>query len=504
MAVSSTRAFVALLWAVALPGLGGCGDVEVVGAPEEPRASAEGSQAAAPPVDPAAGGEQDVDSRPPPMHQPIALWADGAAGDPIDAATARENGYVVVDLGDTWTPYLFTTRGNQSEPEIANAYRETYLALARGELPDDHHGDRARSDKYLELFGIMPTLALLRERMRHTSRLDCVASLDLAPLQSFEGFIAYENRDAGRNFARQVRVLETQVEQLVRAQHVESRAQLDATRLSERDQRRLVEYDRVIERARVIRAAQQRLECEGYYEGKGEFVQGGLDWPTHEALAEFERRHRIYGWGFLGRETLAMLRRSPMEGDQEGVIRVLTERALQSAGVIEDGSVGERTWRDAAGAQHDVPNLEAQLRSIVIESFGLQTPESTLAFLESLGELSATSEGGGERLVAIRSPQLPEYYSGDMDLSVELDRGDVWYEFPYDEAGNERGQPTERRPRLTIFTTYRGQRIPLARFGTTIGGWRASRSRWGVDSGGSHTGAATIWCQITGPGGEFV
>ena len=60
-----------------------------------------------------------------------------------------------------------------------------------------------------------------------------------------------------------------------------------------------------------------------------------------------------------------------------------------------------------------------------------------------------------------------------MDLSVEIDRGDVWYEFPYDDTGVERGQPTERRPRLTIFTTHRGQRIPLARFGTTIGGWRS-------------------------------
>jgi hypothetical protein len=25
-----------------------------------------------------------------------------------------------------------------------------------------------------------------------------------------------------------------------------------------------------------------------------------------------------------------------------------------------------------------------------------------------------------------------------MDLSVEIDRGDVWYEFPFDEEGRER------------------------------------------------------------------
>jgi len=28
----------------------------------------------------------------------------------VDAATAREQGYVVLDLGEAWTPYLFTER----------------------------------------------------------------------------------------------------------------------------------------------------------------------------------------------------------------------------------------------------------------------------------------------------------------------------------------------------------------------------------------------------------
>ena len=59
-----------------------------------------------------------------------------------------------------------------------------------------------------------------------------------------------------------------------------------------------------------------------------------------------------------------------------------------------------------------------------------------------------------------------------MDLFVVIDRGDVWYDFPYDEKAASAPQPVARRPRLTIFTRYLGQNIPLARFGTTIGGWR--------------------------------
>ena len=54
-----------------------------------------------------------------------------------------------------------------------------------------------------------------------------------------------------------------------------------------------------------------------------------------------------------------------------------------------------------------------------------------------------------------------------------IDRGDVWYEFPYDDQGKERAQPVQRRPMLTLFTDYLGEKIPLARYGTTVGGWRS-------------------------------
>jgi hypothetical protein len=88
-------------------------------------------------------------------------------------------------------------------------------------------------------------------------------------------------------------------------------------------------------------------------------------------------------------------------------------------------------------------------------------------WLESLGEL------GGHVPVAFPAIELPEYYSNDIELSVEVDRGDIWYEFPYDAEGNERAQPVSRRPHTTVYATYRGQRIALARYGTTVGGWRS-------------------------------
>lgn len=453
-----------------------CGTAELVGtsaessATADPPATGEGAEPSSAAVEEAAAPEV-VDARPPPMHRPVPLWEGGATHGDVDAATARENGYVVLDLGEAWTPYLFTERSTEEEPSVPNDYRQTYLALARGEFPDDHHGERARDDQYLELFGIPPTLGLIRTRMRHTRDLECIGALDLSPLSAFDGFVSYVGRSESRSAARNWRSLSRSVAEWMEAQHVETPEGIDAERLRERDARRLTEYLLRRPEALAIQAAQARLECEGYYEG----VPGGdehevaaLDWATHEALAAFERRHRIYGWGYLGRDTLEMLRRTPLEGETEALVRVLAERAMHALGAIEDGSA-EGTYRGSDGVEHELPNLEGQLRTNVIEAFGLESPGSALAFLDALGELPAD----GSVLVAIRAPELPEYYSANMDLRVEIDRGDVWYEFPYDATGEERVQALERRPRLSMFVEWEGQRIRLARFGTTIGGWRS-------------------------------
>jgi hypothetical protein len=75
--------------------------------------------------------------------------------------------------------------------------------------------------------------------------------------------------------------------------------------------------------------------------------------------------------------------------------------------------------------------------------------------------------------VAFRAPPLPSYYGKHMDLSVEIDRGDVWYDFPWDENGKEIAQPRVNYPTLTVFVEWQKQKIPLVRWRTTIGSWRS-------------------------------
>ena len=407
------------------------------------------------------------------LEAPVPFWKDGRAQGQVDAAKADEEGRLLFDLGEDWTPYILTRgSGAEGEPEPSE-YRETYLALARGEFPNDRHGYRAKKDEYLELYGILPTLGLLRQRFTDVRGLLCAAELDPTPLQEFDGFLSYQKgRRPARRLAR-YELLAPKMAALVERAQLESLDEVTRAHTDDADQwEKVQEYRTLAPEIEAIMAAQARLDCEGFFEGRGTHTPGLFDWRTHEALAEFERRHRVYGWGFIGNDTLAVLQKSPQENEQESVIRVLTERAMHAAQVIEDGSTSflrddePRTYETEDGRKLQVPNFEAELRERVIEAFGLQSPESTYAWLDSLGEISA------EEFVAVQGIERPPYYGDVMDLSVSIDRGDVWYEFPYTEEGKARSQPVRRRPRLTIQVNYNGQKIPLARFGTTVGGWR--------------------------------
>ncbi|MCA9577420.1 MAG: L,D-transpeptidase [Polyangiales bacterium] len=478
----SLSALTCALPLIAFAALPGCEDPV---APPVAPAPVEVAEATPEPVEP------PTPPPPPVLLHPVPVWTEGSRQEPIERDRAAEQGYLLVDLGDDWTPYLFTEVDVEGQTPIPNAYRSTYLALARGEHPDDHHGRRASRDKYLELYGIPPTLGLLRQRNVATRALSCAADIDYEPLRAFEGFIAYDSNSTARNQSRRHAALETELTALARRSGVTLDA-LDPSALGGADRRRLNEYRERHAEYVVIDAVQRRLQCEGHFEDKGTFIRGAMDWATHEALAEFERRHRIYGWGFIGRETLDALRKTPLENERDAVLRVLTERAVHAAGVIEDGSAAEAhpsetRFLGADGQRHAVRNLVAELEARVVASFGLATAEDVGAWLDSLGDL------GGRQLVAVPAIELPEYYSSDIDLSVEVDRGDVWYEFPYDAEGRERAQPVSRRPHTTIYAQYRGQRIALARFGTTVGGWRSD-----------NVGGRLMWRYKNSPAGPRV
>jgi hypothetical protein len=160
--------------------------------------------------------------------------------------------------------------------------------------------------------------------------------------------------------------------------------------------------------------------------------------------------------------------------------RTLTERVVHAGGFIEDGTAvnalppppkGEPrrqpTYQTADGRVLPVPNLVAQAMEAVRRRMGWDSPQSVLDFFRHHRD-----EDFRSLQIVVRFPELPEYYGPHMDLVAEIDRGDIWYDFPFDAKGNRLPQPRSVFPSLRLFVLWHGEKVPLVSWRTTIGGWR--------------------------------
>lgn len=399
----------------------------------------------------------------------IPVWRHGRIVDTTTIADASARGLLVLDLGEAWVPFVLS--GTEARPHV---YEPVFRRIAQGDFPDTLEGYRARLDRYHELYGIPPTLSRLRERFFEVALSSCRPRIDLAAIGEFAG--SHLDEDEASPLIAEADVgLVGPIHQLLRRQGVTEPANLDVTQLSPRQRRLLEMYDRAAMWRRALGAIRYRLACEGHLRGR---IPTGpeLDRRTRAAIAELERAHRIYARGSLSGATLRALQTDPLQLAHDDVIRVLTERALLALGVVEDGSTlfaeeGElRTYRSSRGEAEPMANLELEMSDRIVRAFGLHTPEDTSDWLWRVGDLASTPH----LRVAIDSVPLPEYYSDVMDIFVRIDRGDVWYDFPFDEEGRPIPQPVERMPTLTVYVRHLGQEIPLARYKTTIGSWRLS------------------------------
>jgi hypothetical protein len=433
-------------------------------------------------------------------------WVEKGAAKKTSVAEARAAGLLDVDLGNGWAPFIFqdTSGDVVADPPKPNAYRETFVALANDKVNEDGQPPKAGERNYLEVFGIPPTLTVLAPRIEEDvapAREACYDGVDRVGLEQWTGNIGYLDRDrAKREHLEALRDAEwVQKETQARAaaaadagvaaeggttagattadapRPAPTREQVLAGMRADPTARgRVDRYLRGQARLRVVRALQARMTCEGLLGPKSRFVDGQYDLPTHEALATWERKHDIFGWGMLGGETLGALLEPPRALLFDDFRRVLAERVADAAGIVEDGSINQArrrnpsTYRDDKGVPRVVPDLIGDHVKALLAAIAVTTPEDVVAFLR------AHKAGLATLHVAFAPPPLPGYYAASpMALSVEIDRGDVWYDVPFDGRGRPIIQRRDHYPHLTLFTHWRGQKIPLCWWRTTIGSWRS-------------------------------
>jgi hypothetical protein len=463
-----------------------------------------------------------------------AVEASGHIRKPI--TEAQGIGLTDVDLSDEWAPFIFSESDGPGRPVKPSSYRSTFIALAndraspeeilmqtpQGELAalsaagvppgkgaaESAEGRRAiaqanravrvqRDRNYLEAYGIPPTLSVLLARIDEDEGKDCYDKVDLAGLAAFDGLVTYQSREQAKREYSETLSDANWVEKLVagdqsgadattgKVQMVLSSGNasddgrevlLDRIARDDRKQAARIErYRRGQARLRAVRAVQSRLICEGLLSPRTKYVHGLFDLATNQALAAWERKNDIFGWGFLGGETLAALQRPQSELHFETFRRILMERIADSAGILEDGSAsagkGGAAYKDAAGSEQPVPNLIGGYADALVAALQIHNSDDVATFLRSVGR-----EGLATLRLAFQAPPLPPYYGPHMEFSVEIDRGDVWYDFPFDESGKPVNQLRMNFPTLTVFVHWQKQKIPLVRWRTTIGSWRSEIS----------------------------
>ncbi|HEX3902503.1 MAG TPA: L,D-transpeptidase [Polyangia bacterium] len=445
-------------------------------APDRPPARAVVAPAAAsPPPAPRAQlpKEDTLPAAPDLPPERRAIQVVGASERTVDAEAARARGLTVVDLSDAWVPSVLDDHAGAKGATLINPYHAIYTGLAADRTDGDGQPLAAGERNYLEMYGIPPSLSVLRRRFLEDARRNCGGSFDPEKLLAVDEVRSWgastEAKELGKRAARGAR--------LEAARLAAGAATLEALAAADpRTAKEVKEHLRFVAERAAFVEAEKRLVCEGLLD-PAKHKSGAYDTAMRTAMLAFQQKQAVLDQADIKRGTLEALARPPLENDLSALRRVLTERAMHAAGFLEDGSVsdddrpggalGGPSYRGADGARHPVPDLATPSLAAVLQTLGIETPDDAVAFFRRHPRADFSW-----LKVAARLPPAPEYYGPAMDLSAEIDRGDVWYDFPFDGKGQRVPQPRLRFPTFTLYVKWRGEKVPLVRWRTTVGGWR--------------------------------
>ncbi len=453
--------------------------------PSPARPPVAGATAAAEPVrklDPRAPDPDGLPARDDlPAARRTVQWVHGAERI-VDADEARARGLTVVDLRDSWAPPLFDDAVDAAGKPLINRYRTVFVGLANDRTDGDGQPSPPGQKNYFELFGIPPSLSVLRARFLEDEKRDC-SQVDTSKLLAVRAIPSWGTTTEKENFAKQDK-RRKKLDQELAARQLPGLDELAAAEPKlAREIAQLRTFD--AERAAFVEV-EKRMICEGRLD-QARHVVGKYDTPLRFAVADFQQENALLDLGEVGRSTLEAMARPIEENNLLALRRVLAERAAHAGRILEDGSVTPPPRRDGTpraaptyetmtGARAPVPNLVGAATEATLLRLGIVTADDALAFFHRhpVADFAWLQ-------VAVRFAPLPDYYSEHMDLVAEIDRGDVWYEIPFDKTGKRIPQARRNYPSFKLFVRWHGERVPLVKWRTTIGSWRSEMAVDGHD-----------------------
>jgi hypothetical protein len=378
----------------------------------------------------------------------------------MDAQAATSAGYTIVDLSDDWTPYIFAPQVGADGDPLLNRYRRIFVGLANDKLDEDGSPLSPGDKNYLELYGIFPSLSVLRERFLADDQHPCHDQESADALDAVETVTYVAPADIAKD-ARRLRKIREELETAQHKAHLPSFEALAAAQPALAPKVKLL-AKRAAEKP-AMAAVERRLTCEGLLGPKSHHTAGIYDDAMRLAVRRFQQKHMIYEANYLRRQTVDALALPLLDNDYGGFRRAMRERVVSAASILEDGST-------KAG------NLVDDYTKAALDGLGLVDGASTLAFFKRhpAAEFKTLH-------AAVKLPPRPAYYADHMDLSIVVDRGDIWYDLPFDDKGNFHYQARKKYPQLTIYAKVNGKQVALARWRTTIGGWRAEQASDGYE-----------------------
>lgn len=419
---------------------------------------------------PTAGALPAAGATPAPGAAPAAGQARSIAGETlaVPAASATPSEAAAIAPAPAPAP---------AEPVIDTPdYHQTYVALANERF--DKAGadaEMAADDRYLELYGVFPSLSILHERFASDERYACHDAIDDSALPALSGVMWEEKGTAGTLRKRQAQWLRASLERQRTLRKLETLD--DLAKVNKPFRVSVARLYRMETTLAAINATEAHLVCDGLLHRKR--LDGIFDWHTGAAIGLFQRRNFVVANGQLDEPTRTALATDSRELDFRDALRVLRERVIGATGILADGSAQNRPQpifdrlidppaMHAVPGHKPLPNGAPDLVNPATEAaarhLGWTDIEGVRGFLAQYAEHAPKTF-----LVAVKLPKVPDYYSEHMDLRVEIDRGDVWYD------ARPQHRKVKRRPAMTLWTRVDGKDIALVRWPTTIGGWEKER-----------------------------
>ena len=432
-----------------------------------------------------------------PPEQRILIVENGSEAY-ITEAEALRRGLDILDLRDQWTPYIFKTHQSPEGETLEHSYREIFVNLAND--TGDNEGQPISDEEYnfLEVFGIPPSMSVLWKRVDREINDPCYRDIDYDKIRAAKS-IRFGNRSRQKRNRKKVKKAEVAVERAMNKYVVDSYE--DLLKVAPKYKSKvdtLLKYQVIAE---AIRNIEKRLKCDLHSHSRYKHKEGRLDQGLRLAIRRFQRKHKLYEYANLKSNTINALATPAHESNYHSFRRAIMERVINKAGILEDGTVDRKgtlkTYKGADGQEYQVRNLVKEFTDATLAQLDLDDPYKVREFFKK-----HKLEDFKWMRVGVKFPKKPEYYSDNMEFSIVVDRGDIWYDPPFNAKGKKIRQRRRRLPKFKLYTTYNDQRIQLIHWPTTIGGWRTEIAKNGhvyYKYKNSDVGSRVIRNVISGP-----